>query len=140
MVSSNIAKELTNYAYDHLGNRILEKDNRDTLHYTYNKLNRLVQKKAFNGISTYEYDKRGNRTKIECRRRIQQDEDRAAIPKLPPITTPASLAKSPQNVSRFAYRVSPYETSPQSEPYATANVLCKQNFAKQGAAAAGPPV
>lgn len=56
------------YAYAHLGNRILEKDNRDTLHYTYNELNRLVQKKAFNGVSTYEYDKRGNRTKIEYHR------------------------------------------------------------------------
>lgn len=62
MVSSNIAKVLTNYTYDTLGNLVLEKVKNKGVDYQYNELNQLVQKTTTqNETFTYSYDRRGNR-------------------------------------------------------------------------------
>ena len=62
MVSSNIAKEVTNYTYDTLGNLVLETVKNKSVDYEYNELNQLVKKTTSqNEVFTYSYDKRGNR-------------------------------------------------------------------------------
>lgn len=50
------------YDYDSLGNKTYEKNSQDEKFYTYNELNQLVAKEAYNRTTNYEYDKRGNRT------------------------------------------------------------------------------
>lgn len=63
MVSSNIAKVLTEYTYDTLGNLVLETSKNKSVDYEYNELNQLVKKTTSqNEVYTYSYDKRGNRT------------------------------------------------------------------------------
>ncbi len=62
MVSSEIAKVLTNYTYDTLGNLVLETSKNKSVDYEYNELNQLVRKTTSNNeVYTYTYDKRGNR-------------------------------------------------------------------------------
>lgn len=68
------------YAYDSLGNKTYEKNSQDEKRYTYNEMNQLVTKEAYNRTTNYEYDKRGNRileTSIhtqENRRTFEWDE------------------------------------------------------------------
>ena len=62
MVSSDIAKVVTNYTYDTLGNLVLETSKNKSVDYEYNELNQLVRKTTSNNeVYTYTYDKRGNR-------------------------------------------------------------------------------
>ena len=62
MVSSNIAKVVTNYTYDTLGNLVLETSKNKSVDYEYNELNQLVRKTTSNNeVFTYTYDARGNR-------------------------------------------------------------------------------
>ena len=62
MVTSNIAKELTTYTYDTLGNLVGESVKNKSVDYQYNELNQLVYRKdSQNQEYTYTYDKRGNR-------------------------------------------------------------------------------
>ena len=44
MVSSDIAKVVTNYSYDTLGNLVLETSKNKSVDYEYNELNQLVRK------------------------------------------------------------------------------------------------
>lgn len=63
MVSSDIAKVVTNYTYDTLGNLVLETSKNKSVDYEYNELNQLVRKTTSNNeVFTYTYDARGNRT------------------------------------------------------------------------------
>ena len=68
------------YAYDSLGNKTYEKNSQDEKRYTYNAMNQLVTKEAYNRTTNYVYDKRGNRTlessihTQENRRTYQWDE------------------------------------------------------------------
>lgn len=63
MVSSDIAKVVTNYSYDTLGNLVLETSKNKSVDYEYNELNQLVRKTtSTNEVFTYTYDARGNRT------------------------------------------------------------------------------
>ena len=62
MVSSNIAKTLTTYTYDTLGNLTYEKVKNKNVDYQYNELNQLVYRQdSQNQTYTYSYDLRGNR-------------------------------------------------------------------------------
>ena len=62
MVSSDIAKVVTNYTYDTLGNLVLETSKNKSVDYEYNELNQLVRKStSTNEVFTYTYDARGNR-------------------------------------------------------------------------------
>ena len=62
MVSSDIAKVVTNYTYDTLGNLVLETSKNKSVDYEYNELNQLVRKTTSNNeVFTYTYDARGNR-------------------------------------------------------------------------------
>ena len=62
MASSDIAKVVTNYTYDTLGNLVLETVKNKSVDYEYNELNQLVRKTtSTNEVFTYTYDKRGNR-------------------------------------------------------------------------------
>ena len=62
MVSSNIAKTLTTYTYDTLGNLTYEKVKNKNVDYQYNELNQLVYRQdSQNQTYTYAYDLRGNR-------------------------------------------------------------------------------
>lgn len=70
MVSSNIAKEVTNYTYDTLGNLVLETVKNKSVDYEYNELNQLVKKTTSeNEVFSYSYDKRGNCAGAERRLR-----------------------------------------------------------------------
>ena len=61
MVTSNIAKTVSTYTYDTLGNLVSETVKNKTTDYQYNELNQLVSRSAQNQDYTYTYDKRGNR-------------------------------------------------------------------------------
>lgn len=70
MASSDIAKVVTNYTYDTLGNLVLETVKNKSVDYEYNELNQLVRKTTSNNeVFTYTYDKRGNRAGAEHRQR-----------------------------------------------------------------------
>ena len=73
MASSRIAKEVTNYTYDTLGNLVLETVKSESVDYEYNELNQLVKKTTSqNEVFTYSYDKRGNCAGAERRLRRMQ--------------------------------------------------------------------
>ena len=70
MVSSDIAKVVTNYSYDTLGNLVLETSKNKSVDYEYNELNQLVRKTtSTNEVFTYTYDARGNCAGAEHRQR-----------------------------------------------------------------------
>ena len=54
MASSRIAKEVTNYTYDTLGNFVLETVKNKSVDYEYNELNQVVKKTTSRkGLFTY---------------------------------------------------------------------------------------